>query len=94
MGEKIGVVGDRKTTVSISKFQCVGIGVASRREALREALRFYCPIRFFNKGKILLLSQESVVNAHLGSIATRTRGIEISIKLFGNILTSQHLQVM
>ncbi|MEH1884522.1 MULTISPECIES: hypothetical protein [unclassified Nostoc] len=32
MGEKFGQAGDRKTTISAKKFQCVG--VACRREAV------------------------------------------------------------
>ncbi|MEH1977216.1 MAG: hypothetical protein V7L02_29175 [Nostoc sp.] len=36
----------------------------------------------FSAMAILLLSQESVVSVYLGSIATRTRGIDISIRLF------------
>ena len=47
IGNKFGEDSNRKITILKSQFQCVSVGVASRRETLPEASPFSCAIRFF-----------------------------------------------
>ncbi|WP_375509482.1 hypothetical protein [uncultured Nostoc sp.] len=71
---KFREIGNRKATTSTDKFKYVGVGVASRRDALPKASPFSCPIRFFSN---LIFLLETLVNQRLlgNEIAMLFKGV-------------------